>query len=473
MNSRPSRLRTWAVVPAALMIFTACSGSATPSPVPVTAAPVTAVPVTAAPVTAAPVTAAPTVAATETVTAAPSEAATVVPSEAATAAPSAAGSPAPITKLVPNIDLSTIGGPGEGELDIIAWIGYAESGVNVPEYDWVTPFQTASGCQVKAKIDDTSDAMVTDMRQGGGSVYDGVSASGDASNRLINNGDVAAIDVSKMPNFSDVAPFLQNAPNYVVDGKHYGTPHGWGGNFLMYLTDVVTTAPTSWNVIFDPTASAPYQGQITDYDSAIYIADAALYLKAHNPDLAITDPYELTETQLTAAVDLLKQQAPWVGKYWAVYGDEIDNFTNGTTSIGTAWPYQLNALQAAGVGVKSVVPSEGITGWADTWMMSSHAKHPNCMLKWMAWMLTPEVQAQVAEYFGEDPANPKACQYLDKGYGSYALPGFCTAYGVNDPSYYNSIGFWKTPSTDCGDSRGATCTDYSEWTTKWTEIRGS
>jgi putative spermidine/putrescine transport system substrate-binding protein len=290
---------------------------------------------------------------------------------------------------------------------------------------------------------------------------------------LISNGDVAQIDVSKMPGFSDVAPFLQNAAHYVVDGKHYGTPHGWGGNFLMYRTDAVTPAPTSWSVVFDPTAAAPYAGKITDYDSAIYIADAALYLKAHKPELGITDPYELTEAQLTAAVDLLKQQAPWVGKYWSLYSDEIDNFTSSTTVLGTAWPYQLNTLKSAGVPVKSVVPSEGITGWADTWMMSSHAKHPNCMLKWMAWMLTPEVQAQVAEYFGEDPANPKACQYLDPGYGSYALPGFCTAYGVNDPSFYNAIGFWKTPSTDCGDNRGATCTDYSEWTIKWLEIRSS
>ena len=113
-----------------------------------------------------------------------------------------------------------------------------------------------------------------------------------------------------------------------------------------------------------------------------------------------------------------------------------------------------------------------MTGWADTWMMSSKAQHPNCMLKWMAWMITPEVQAQVAEYFGEAPANPKACKYLDAGYGSYGLKDFCTAFGVNDPAYYDQIAFWKTPLPDCGDARGQTCTDYSVWTQKWTEIKG-
>ena len=75
------------------------------------------------------------------------------------------------------------------------------------------------------------------------------------------------------------------------------------------------------------------------------------------------------------------------------------------------------------------------------------------MLKWMTWMLTPEVQAQVAEYFGEAPANPKACKYLDAVYASYGIKDFCTGYGVNDPNFYNSIAFWKTPQPDCGDRR--------------------
>ena len=306
------------------------------------------------------------------------------------------------------------------------------------------------------------------MRTG---AYDGVSASGDATLRLISAGDVAEIDVSAIPGFSDVAPFLQDAPHYVVDGKHYGVPHGWGGNELMYNTQSFTGV-TSWDAVFDPAKMAGYSGQVTAYDSPIYIADAALYLKAHQPDLGITDVYELTPEQLDAAVALLKAQHPFVGQYWSLFGTEIDNFTSGLSSIGTTWPYQVNTLKASGVPVDAVVPSEGMTGWADTWMMSSKAAHPNCMLKWMAWMLTPEVQTQVAENFGEAPANPLACKYLDVGYGPYKLPGFCDAYGVNDPAFYNGISFWKTPQTACGDDRGDTCTDYELWTSKWTEIKG-
>ncbi len=391
----------------------------------------------------------------------------------ATPAPSLTGSEyGTIKPLKPAVDLSKVGGPGEGALNIIIWAGYAEDGSNVKEYDWVHPFEAQTGCKVQSKVGNTSDEMVSLLRQGGGSVYDGVSASGDATNRLIANGDVAAVDPTTIPGFADVAPFLQDAPHYTVNGVHYGVPHGWGGNSLMFRTDIVTPAPTSWNVVFDPTASKPYQGKITAYDSPIYIADAALYLKATNPGLGITNPYELTQDQFDAAVALLKQQRPWVGKYWALFSDEIDNFKSGATVVGTTWPYQVNTLKGMGVKVDAVVPSEGMTGWADTWMVSSKAQHPNCMLKWMAWMLTPEVQAQVAEYFGEAPANPKACKYLDAVYGSYGLKDFCTAYRVTDPSFYNQIAFWKTPLPDCGDSRGQTCVDYSVWTQKWTEIKG-
>jgi putative spermidine/putrescine transport system substrate-binding protein len=398
------------------------------------------------------------------------------PGASAEASPSAAaGNPYPtsdygtISPLKPAIDLSKVGGAGEGALDIIIWGGYAENGANVKEYDWVNPFTAETGCKVNTKVGNTSDEMVTLMRQGG--AYDGVSASGDATLRLIANGDVTTIDPATIPGMGDVAAYLINAPHYVVGGKYYGTPHGWGGNTLLYRADQVTPAPTSWNVVFDPASAQPYAGKITAYDSPIYIADAALYLKAHKPELGITDPYELTQPQFDAAVDLLKQQRPWIGKYWAVYSDEIDNFKNGTTIVGTTWPYQYNTLKAGGTPVGQVVPSEGMTGWADTWMLSAKAAHPNCMLKWMAWMLTPEVQTMVAEYFGEAPANLKACKYLDATYASYGFKDFCNAFGVNDPAFYNSVAFWKTPLADCAGA-GGTCVDYSLWSQKWTEVKG-
>jgi putative spermidine/putrescine transport system substrate-binding protein len=392
---------------------------------------------------------------------------------AATAAAPSTGSAAPPASVEPSSNLPTSIGAGEGELDIIVWAGYAEDGSNVKEYDWVNPFIAANpDCgKVNVKPADTSDAMVSLMQGGGGGLYDGVSASGDASNTLITRGDVAEVNVDLIPDFKDVSPFLQSPAHNTVNGKHYGVSHGWGGNTLMYRTDIVKPAPTSWDVTFDPAKMEAYKGKVTAYDGSIYIADAALYLKTHKPELGITDPYELTQDQFNAAIDLLKAQHPYVGKYWAAYTDEIDNFTNGATVVGTTWPYQTNTLKAAKVAVEAVVPTEGMTGWADTWMLASKAAHPNCMYKWMAWMVTPHVQAEVAEYFGEAPANPKACAELDKTYGSYGVKDFCTLYSVNDKSFYDSISFWKTPQAECGDSRGQTCIPYDQWVTAYQAVK--
>jgi putative spermidine/putrescine transport system substrate-binding protein len=349
-------------------------------------------------------------------------------------------------------------GPGEGALSLVAWPGYTED-------SWVKPFEQQSGCKVDVKPGNTSDDMVNLMRQGGGTLYDGVSASGDASNRLIAGGDVAPIDTSMFSDYADVMPTLQDPPHNTVDGVHYGVPYMWGPNLLLYNTDVVKPAPTSWSAVFE--SNSPYAGQITAYDSPIYIADAALYLKAAQPDLGITDPYELTSDQLDAATQLLQQQAGMIGKYWAAYTDEIKGFDSGDMVVGTAWPVNQQYIELDNkVPVESTIPSEGVTGWADTWMMSSNAPHPNCMLMWMQYTLQPEVQAEVAVFYGATPSNSASCKQLNKELGSAAA-----IYHCGDDAFLSSVALWKTPLADCGNG-SSDCMDYNAWTEKWLEIRG-
>jgi putative spermidine/putrescine transport system substrate-binding protein len=374
-------------------------------------------------------------------------------------------------------------GETEGQLELIAWHGYTEDGTSEggEDFDWVTPFEDETGCDVNVTYADSSDEMVTLMRQGGGSVYDGVSASGDASNRLIAGDDVGAVDPALFPAFDDVIAPLNpddgtNTDHYVVDGNVYGTPYMYGPNFLMYNTEVVTPAPTSWDVTFE--ADSPYAGQVTAYDSPIFIADAAMYLKAHNPDLGITDPYELTQEQFDAAVALLKQQNELISSYWALYTDEIDGFVDGSMVVGTAWPINLS-LAELDAPVDQVIPSEGATGWADTWMISANAPHPNCMLTWMEYTMRPEVQAEVAVWYGAAGSTTQSCdatrELLVDFYGEGADTAVDTVrYGnCGDAEFLDSLFLWKTPLPDCGDDRGDVCIDYSEWTQAWTEIRGA
>jgi putative spermidine/putrescine transport system substrate-binding protein len=367
-------------------------------------------------------------------------------------------------------------GAGEGALNLIAWVGYTEDGTTqgYENYDWVTPFEKDSGCQVKVKYADSSDEMYNLMTTQSGQ-WDGVSASGDSSNRLIASGAVAAIDPALF-DFSDIIAPLNpttgtDNSHYVVDGNIYGVPWMYGPNFLMYNSDVVKPAPTSWDVVFETTLNGqpnPYKGKITAYDFPIYIADAAIYLMAHQPDLGITDPYALTEDQLNAAVELLKGQSSLIDKYWAAYTTEIDGFSNGSMVAGTAWPVNLSLVELDHPEVMPAEPTEGMSGWADTWMMSSSAPHPNCMLEWMQYSLQPEVQAETAEYYGAAASNTAACPILRKSLDKQFDFGYAVdtvRYGYcGDQQFLDDLWLWRTPQTP---------TDYSQWQQKWIEIRGA
>jgi putative spermidine/putrescine transport system substrate-binding protein len=342
-------------------------------------------------------------------------------------------------------------GKGEGQLNLIAWEGYLQP-------QWVKPFEQQTGCQVNAKYAGSSDEMVALMKNGGGGQYDMVSSSGDADLRILYAGDAHPVNINLIPSWKDFFPAFQSPAFNTINGVHYGVSLQWGPNVLMYNTKDFPTAPSSWSVIYNP----KYKGQVTVPDNPIQIADAALYLKTHNPALKITDPYELTQPQFQAAVSLLAGQRPLIEKYWDLASQEIFDFKNGNAIVGAGWPYQVSALKADHFTIGDVIPSEGATGWADTWMLAAKAPHPNCAYEWMKYISTPKVQAEQAVNYGETPDNKLACGYMDQ-----IQAGSCEEYHANAPlSYFNAISLWKTPIATC-DNGQSDCVPYAQWVSAW------
>jgi len=348
-------------------------------------------------------------------------------------------------------------GKGEGALNLIEWAAYSDP-------SFAKKFVSQTGCKIHRKDANTSSEMVALMRTGGGGgggQWDLVSASGDASLRLIYGHDVKPVNVKLIPSWKEFIPIFKSPAHNTVSGVHYGVSVQWGPNTLLYNTKKVKPAPTSWGAIY----STKYKGKVTVPDNTIQIADAALYLMKSKPSLGIRDPYELTKSQLDAAVKLLKRQKGLIKKYWGSAADEINLFKSGDVVIGASWPYQTLQLQAAHAPVKELIPREGATGWADTWMLASKAPHPNCAYMWMKYVTTPPVEAKQALVFGETPVNPKACPYMNR-----IQKGSCTKYHLNEPlGYYKTIHFWKTPVADCGNGK-KNCMDYNAWQRAWTQV---
>jgi putative spermidine/putrescine transport system substrate-binding protein len=352
-------------------------------------------------------------------------------------------------------------GKGEGEVNLISWAGYVE-----PE--WVKPFEAETGCKVNNKIGNTSDEMVQLMETG---QYDGVSASGNATARLVAAGQVAPVNTALVPNYKTVFPDLKDQVYNTFEGVPYGIPHGRGANLLMWNSQKIKPAPLSWNVTLDPKVAAKFKGHISQYDDPMSIAEGALYLMNHEPSLGIEDPYELNEEQFDAAVELMKEQKANVGEYWGSAEEQIAGFANGSNQVGTTWQYQYFLLKGEGEPVaaspasQGFLPKEGATGWSDTWMISSKAKHPNCMYMWMNHIISPQANADVAEFFGEAPAQELACEHTKN-------PNFCKEYHAEDPGFWKRVWYWRTPLAECEEGGPEECMDYNDWVRAWTEVKG-
>ncbi len=354
-------------------------------------------------------------------------------------------------------------GQGEGVVDIVAWPGYIERGDTDKAFDWVSEFEGRTGCKVRVKTAGTSDEMVALMNEGG---FDLVTASGDASLRLIAGKKVQEINTALIPSWGTVDPRLQSSAWHTVDGRHYGTPYQWGANVLMYNTQTFPTPPKSWNVVFEeqnlPDGKSN-KGRVQAFDGPIYIADAALYLMHHQSSLGIKDPYELNEEQYQAALTLLRQQRQIVQRYWHDAFIQIDDFTNEGVVASSSWPFQVNLLVGKQQPIASVIPEEGATGWADTTMLHADAEHPNCAYMWMEHSLSPKVQGDLAAWFGSVPSVPAAC----KGNALLTDEG-CRTNGYEN---FEKIHFWRTPVTKC-TSQPAGCVPYYRWVTDYIAVLG-
>jgi putative spermidine/putrescine transport system substrate-binding protein len=352
-------------------------------------------------------------------------------------------------------------GDGEGSLNVLAWPGYAEDGSTSPDVDWVTPFEDETGCKVNVKVFATSNEAVQ-LFNGGD--YDVVSASGDGSLRLVYGEKVQPVNLDLIPNYADIIPALKDKPWNSVGDTNYGVPHGRGANLLLYTEADYPQAPTSWADMWE--ADSPLKGKISPYDDAIYIADAAVYLMATQPDLGIENPYSLDQEQFDAAISLLEQQKPLVAEYWGDVVKQGQGLATGSVKQSQGWQLTANIANTDGEKVGTTKPEEGTTGWSDTWMIKKGTENINCAYKWLDHVISPEVNAQIAEYFGEAPANEKSCALTAEGH--------CDLFHAQEDDYWADVWYWTTPTEDCVDGRtDVKCVGYDEWVRAWSALRSS
>jgi len=344
-------------------------------------------------------------------------------------------------------------GKPEGKLVLLQWPGYSDP-------SFAADFERRTGCRITRRNARSSEDMLDLMRSGS---YDLVSASGDISGELILQRLVQRVDVALIPGWKRFAKWFRSPAYNTVNGVHYGITAMWTPNELMYNMRRARPHPSSWRAVYNDR----FAGKVSIPDNPMQIADAALYLRSAEPRLEIGDPYELTPGQFDAATALLRRQKRLVGRYWQYASEQIQDFRTTNAVVGSSWPYQAHVLVTSGSPVRALVPAQGSTAWADSWLLGAEAAHPNCAYLWLRHVSTPFVQAKQALVLRESPVTPAACPLMNA-----AEKGSCAAYyGSSPPSVLRRLEFWKTPARECGRGGRTDCVPYSEWQRAWATIR--
>ena len=310
-----------------------------------------------------------------------------------------------VTKLLGALGLAAAAAPllgrrtarAQDELTMIIWEGYADD-------SFATKFKEENDAEISYTPMSSSDDAFAQLRAGGGSNFDLVSASNDLTQRLVDAGLVQEIDPSRLTNFDKLYEQFKQPDYLYFDEKLYGVNFTWGPTLMLYNTEQVTTAPTSWNALLDE----QYEGKISTWNAPIQIAQYALLL-----DPKPEDPYVLTDEQLAQVKDILVRQRPLVRAYWNL-GDELKQlFASGEVVISDAWPYVTLGATEVGVPVAEVVPQEGVTGWSDSWMLTKGAKNIDLAYAWMDYMIGPDGQMGVLNNNNYAITNREVIEGLD------------------------------------------------------------
>lgn len=348
--------------------------------------------------------------------------------------------------------------PGEGQLKVLAWPGYAEDGTFDPDVDWVTPFEEKSGCAVDVRLVASSDEARSLFESG---AWDVASVSSDITQTLMNEGLIQPLTISLIPNYAAVTTSLKSPPWISRNGRTYGVPHSRGVHVLLRGDD--PSLADSWATVLGD--DAVRGNRLGLYDAPISLADVAVQLMVEQPELGITNPYALDEAQFDAVVERAGEIVPDVALFWQTPTELIEAFESDSVDASVGWQVAAQVLDQSDASVRESRPPEGSVGWSDSWVIARDAPNVRCAYQWLDWMLSPEVNAQAAEWSGAAPVNEAACSLT-------ASPTHCEDYRAFDPDFWESVYYWDTPTEECRDGRtDVVCVPYEEWGRAWTELR--
>lgn len=308
-------------------------------------------------------------------------------------------------------------------LSLLVWEGYADP-------SFVQGFEESCHCKVTASYMGSSDELVAKLRGGAASNYDVISPSSDVASMLARSGLVAPLDLSRVPNYTQLSSQLTSLPLVKNAGQTFGVPLVWGPNPLLYDTTSFTKPPESWGDLWDP----KLKGKISVWDDLSTVYMAAQVLGFGTPDQSAI--YNLSDAQLDQVKQKLLELKPNIRKLWTTGGELTNLFQNHEIVAAMGWPLMTNQLRKIGYPIGETIPREGTTGWIDHLMITSSSDNKSLAYQFVNYMISAKTQKQLSDVTNYTPANPAAASLM--------TPDQQRALHLDDvDAYQKKIIFWQ------------------------------
>ncbi len=277
-------------------------------------------------------------------------------------------------------------------LSLFIWSEYIDP-------DLVERFEKQAGVKVVIDTYENTETMMSKVASAG-SQYDLVVMSDHAVRTMIKQGQLASLDLSKIPNAGNVAPRFRD-PAYDPGSRH-SLPYQWGTMGLVYRTDKLPDFKASWATVLDPAAQP---GPVVLLDSMRDLMGATLLLDGHSPNTRDTAELSQAGKRLEAA------RTP---RLLGFYGspDSVDKVIAGDAWVGIA--YNGDAMVKLDENTDFALPAEGTIVWVDAMTVPAGTKNREKAFAFINFILDAEVGAKLSNYIAYATPNQASLPLVDQ-----------------------------------------------------------
>lgn len=279
----------------------------------------------------------------------------------------------------------------------------------------LSDFQQKTGIKTVYDVFDSNETLEGKLLTGR-TGYDLVVPSNNFLAKQIKAGAFQKLDLTLLPNLSNLDPLLLKQLEKVDPGHQYAVPYLWGTNGIGYNVDKVKQVLgidhiDSWAVLFEPeNIKKLSQCGVSIMDSADEVFPAVLNYMGMDPRSENPEDFKKAEAKLLSI-------RPYVTYFHS--SKYVSDLANG--DICVAFGYSGDVFQAANrakeaknnVNIAYAIPKEGANLWFDLLAIPADASNPKQAHAFINYLLDPQVIAKVSASVGYANPNPPAKQYMD------------------------------------------------------------